>query len=94
MCPEMEIECCLCGSMEMNNLVCAEIPHYLFHLKTSQSPAVAVPMPTSEKKSGIDHKISETSVLKVRRIEIPLEAGAGPIGKLMGTSLVGCRSGI
>lgn len=49
LCPEMEIECCLCGSMEMNNLVCAEVPHYLFHLKTSQSPLVAVDMQSSEK---------------------------------------------
>lgn len=31
LCPETEIECCLCGSMEMNNLVHAEVPHYLFH---------------------------------------------------------------
>lgn len=49
MCPEMEIECCLCGSMGMNNLVSAKIPHYRFHLKTSQSPAVAKAMQSSEK---------------------------------------------
>ena len=30
--------------MEMNNLVYVEIPHYLLHLKTGQSPAIAVDM--------------------------------------------------
>lgn len=65
--------------MEMNNLVCAEIPHYLFHLKTSQSPAVASNgYAELRKKSGIDHKIPETSLLSDRRTEIPFEAGAGP----------------
>lgn len=33
----------------MNNLVCAEIPHYFFHSKTSYSPVAAMNMQSSGK---------------------------------------------
>ena len=77
LCPEMEVECCLCCLMEMNNLVCVEIPHYLLHLKTGQSPAIAVGMQSSEK---IWHRLKDSRDFcsDRRGIETVLEAGAGP----------------